>query len=339
MLERALNIVQLAFSNALREVSDNVLRELKAKDHTETAEYILLYGKFENVEANLGPQIQRLLKSPEFAFGQKGDDRTPRPYADRYHELYGQLTESYLKSREPVGALVLKNLKKYVVADKPDANFEHFARRCVQYVLDLCHNEQNLVTQFFQDGPLLADYGTLVGWNKSSDYAGKLEDNILSHLATLHTFLLPYLSNGELKRVCSLVNWLETMYMNSTEGDMDSYQAQDGRRSIAQALLSKHLWKSLDELFLKAANEIEHFKPSQDDLKVTSKITVITNKTSKPAKTAGEAEVDAAEGTDTRASFVSNAYPTVQTAVKLLVMYNEGVYDRPVSHSLSSSVS
>jgi len=26
-----------------------------------------------------------------------------------------------------------------------------------------------------------------------------------------------------------------------------------------------------------------------------------------------------------------NAYPTVRTAVKLLVMYNEGPYDRPVS--------
>jgi len=316
--------VQMTFSGALREVSDEVAKELKSKDHTETAEYILLYGKFENVEANLGSQIQRLLKSSDFAFGQKGDDRSPKPYADRYHELYGQLTETYLKSREFVGTLVAKNLKKYVITNKPDTDFEYFARRCVQYTLDVCHNEQNLVTQFFQDGPLLADYGTLVGWNKSSDYAGKLEDNILSHLATLHVFLLPHLSNGELERVCTLVNWLETMYMNSNESDIDSYQAQDGRRPIAQALLSKHLWKTLDELFLKSASEIANFKPSQEDLKVTTKITVITNKTSKPANS------DGIEG-DTRASAVSAAYPTVQTAVRLLVMYNEGVYDRPVS--------
>lgn len=322
----------MAFTTSLREVSDDVAKELKAKDHTETAEYILLYGKFENVEANLGSQIQRLLKSSEFAFGQKGDDRPPRIYADRYHELFGQLTEAYLRSRDSVGILVTKNLKKYIASDKPDTNFEHFARRCVQYILDLCHNEQNLVTQFFQDGPLLSDYGTLVGWNKSSDYAGKLEDNILSHLATLHTFLLPYLSNGDLNRVCSLVDWLETMYMSSAEGEMDHYQAQDGRRSIAQALLSKHLWKTLDELFLKAANDISQFKPSPDDLKVTSKITVITNKTSRPVVKKDDVEGES-QGLDPRASVVSNAYPTVQTAVKLLVMYNEGVYDRPVRKS------
>lgn len=320
----------MAFTGSLREVSDDVAKELKAKDHTETAEYILLYGKFENVEANLGSQIQRLLKSSEFAFGQRGDERPAKVYADRFHELFGQLTEAFLKSREPVGILVTKNLKKYITTDKPDTDFEHFARRCVQYILDLCHNEQNLVTQFFQDGPLLSDYGTLVGWNKSTDYAGRLEDNILSHLATLHTFLLPYLSNGDLSRICSLVNWLETMYMSSAESEMDHYQAQDGRRSIAQALLSKHLWKTLDELFLKAANDIGHFKPSQDDLKVTTKITVITNKTSRPTVKVGDIEEES-QGLDARASVVSNAFPTVQTAVKLLVMYNEGVYDRPVS--------
>lgn len=331
-----MNIVQMAFTSSLREVSDDVAKELKTKDHTETAEYILLYGKFENVEANLGSQIQRLLKSSEFAFGQKGDYRPPRVYADRYHELFGQLTEAYLKSRESVVILVTKNLKKYITTDKPDTDFEHFARRCVQYILDLCHNEQSLVTQFFQDGPLLSDYGTLVGWNKSSDYAGRLEDNILSHLATLHTFLLPYLSNGDLSRICTLVNWLETMYIGSAEGEMDHYQAQDGRKSIAQALLSKHLWKTLDELFLKAANDIGNFKPSPDNLNVTTKITMISNKASKSVAKAEDVEGES-QGLDARASVVSNAYPTVQTAVKLLVMYNEGVYDRPVSFSSISS--
>lgn len=328
-MERSLGIIQTAFTSALREVSDEVSKELKSKDHTETAEYILLYGKFENVEVSLGNQIRRLLKSSEFAFGQKGDDRAAKPYADKYHELYGQLTEAYLKSREPVGGLVTKNLKKYVTSEKPDTDFESFARRCVQYVLDVCHNEQNLVTQFFQDGPLLADYGSLIGWSKTTDYAGRLEDNILSHLSTLHNFLLPYLSNGDLTRVCSLVNWLETMYMNSNEDERDNYQTFDGRRSVAQAFLSKHLWKASDDLFLVAARAIEQFKPSQDDLKVTNKITRITNKTSKPA--IPEDVNNELQGSTTRASFVSSAYPTVQTAVKLLVMYNEGVYDRPVS--------
>ncbi len=196
------------------------MKDLKAKEHNETAEYILLYGKYETVYENLGHSVQKLLKSADFAFGQKGDDTATGPYVHQYHELYNQLIDAFLKSREPVGTLVLKNLRKIATKEKPETDFEHFARLCVQHVLDICHNEQKLVTQFFQDGPLLADYQPLDAYSKSIEYAGKLENNILSHLETLHTFLLPYLSNGDLQRICDLVNWLETMYMASNDDEL-----------------------------------------------------------------------------------------------------------------------
>ncbi|EKD14221.1 Sec34-like family protein [Drepanopeziza brunnea f. sp. 'multigermtubi' MB_m1] len=326
LLERALDLVQVSFSSALHDVSDGVSRELKAKEHNETAEYILLYGKYETVYENFGLPVQKLLKSAEFAFGQKGDDKASSPYVHQYHELFNQLIDAFLKSREPVGTMVTKNLKKFATKEKPDTDFEHFARLCVQHVLDICHNEQKLVTQFFQDGPLLADYQPIEAYTKSSEYAGRLENNILSHLETLHTFLLPYLSSGDLQRICDLVNWLETMYMASNDDDLDDDQLGDSRRSIAQALLSKYLWKSLDSLFLKAATEIEHFKPTQEDLRVTAKAKIITNETTKAANGEGP---DGVQVHGSHAPLVSNSYPTVKTAVKLLVMYNEGVYDRP----------
>ncbi|CAL3971672.1 unnamed protein product [Diplocarpon coronariae] len=326
LLERALDLVQTAFSSALHEVSDGVSKELKAKEHNETSEYILLYGKYETVYENLGFSVQKLLKSAEFAFGQQGDDNPPSPYFHPYHALYTQLIDAFLKSREPVGTLVTKNLKKFAAKEKADTDFESFARLCVQHVLDICHNEQKLVTKFFQGGPLLADYQPLEGYTKNIEYAGRLENNILSHLETLHLFLLPYLSNGDLQRICDLVNWLETMCMSSNYEDLDSDQLEDGRRSIAQALLSKYLWKSLDALFLKAATEIEHFKPTPEDLRVTAKAKIITNETTKVADIDGPGGIQVH---GTHAPLVSNSYPTVKTAVKLLVMYNEGVYDRP----------
>ncbi|KAH7369957.1 Sec34-like family-domain-containing protein [Rhexocercosporidium sp. MPI-PUGE-AT-0058] len=326
LLERALNLVQNAVSSALRDVSEDVAKDLKAKEHNETAEYILLYGKYETVYENLGHPIQKLLKSADFAFGQKGDDKASSPYANQYHELYNQLIDAFLKSREPVGALVSKNLRKFATKEKAETDFEAFARVCIQHVLDICYNEQKLVTRFFQDGPLLADYQPLEAYTKNSEYAGRLENNILSHLETLHTFLLPYLSNGDPQRICGLVSWLETMYMVSNDEDFDNDQPADSRRSIAQALLNKYLWKSLDSLFLKAATEIEHFKPSQEDLKVTAKAKIITNETAKSNGQDGDGKVQVH---GSHAPLVSNSYPTVKTAVKLLVMYNEGVYDRP----------
>ena len=55
LLERALNAAQMAFSTALSEVSDDVSKELKSKDHNDTAEYILMYGRYESAREDLGP--------------------------------------------------------------------------------------------------------------------------------------------------------------------------------------------------------------------------------------------------------------------------------------------
>jgi hypothetical protein len=320
----------MALTSALKEVSDDVSKQLRSKEHNETAEYVLLYGKYEKVLEDLGPQLEKLLQSGQFSFGRVGDRMDRSAYIDQYHNLYNQIVVSYLKSREQVGPLVLKNLRKFAAADpKPEVDFESFARRSVQYVLDICHNEQTLVTKFFHGGPLLADYQGVATWNKAAaTYAERLEGNILSHLAALNTFLAPYLSSGDLQRICKLVNWLETIHMTSNDEEAIADDPRDDRRSIAQALLSKYLWPSLDALFIKAAAEIEHFKPSQEDLRFATKHIPLAGERKK--STTSQDPAGKPEDPDTETPTVLNAYPTVRTAVKLLVMYNEGSYDRPV---------
>jgi conserved oligomeric Golgi complex subunit 3 len=226
----------------------------------------------------------------------------------------------------------LKNLRKFATNDpKPDTDFKSFARRCVQYVFDICHNELTLVESFFQDGPLFARYSSLVQGIDNGGYAEKLDENRFIHLTTLHNFLTPYLSDGDLQRICDLTNWLETMYMISNDGDLDGDRVREDRRSTAHVLLSKHLWPLSDALFLKAATEIEHFKPSQEDLMVTSKSARPLGKEKHQSLDGLEVDEDI-RIYDVPTASVSNAYPTVKTAVKLLVMYNDGVYDRPVRY-------
>jgi len=322
LLERSLNLIQMAFSSALREVTDDVNKQLKAKEQTETAEYILLYGRYETIISELGPQLEKVLRTAEFAFNNASNSKNPSPYAQQWHELYRQLVEIYIKSREPVGPLVLKNLRKFAANDpKPDADFKSFARRCVQYVFDICHNELNLVEKIFQDGP---------HWNKSSKLLERLEQNRLSHVTTLSTFLTPYLSSGDLTRICNLTGWLETVYLTPTDGDIDGDQSKEVGKLTAHVLLDKHLWPLSDTLFLKAAAEIEHYKPTSDDLKITSKpASPVEKKSALSSKTHESPETPSLASPG-----MSSAFPTVRTAVKLLVMYNDAVYDRPVSHVL-----
>jgi hypothetical protein len=168
----------------------------------------------------------------------------------------------------------------------------------------------------------------MVFWNKTANYAERLHDNALSHLVTLNTFLTPYLSHGDLQRICYLVNWLETTYISSGDEESDAGQTADGRRWIAQVLLSKYLWPTMDLLFIKAAGEIEQFKPSQEDLRFATKYIPLAGERKKSST--GQIAAEKSGDPDLQAPTALNAYPTVQTAVKLLVMYNEGSYDRPV---------
>ncbi|CAD6455976.1 7fd2c57f-2761-4e4f-ab43-2063ec9cd323 [Sclerotinia trifoliorum] len=328
LLDKALNLVQVAFSNALREVSDDASKQLKAKEQTETNQYILLYGKYESAKESLGLPIERLLATEEFAFGRRGDvDRTP--YIQQWHNLYQQLLEAYIRSRDPVGPLVLKNLQKFATTSPlPDKEFELFARRCVQYIFDTCQNELKLAAKFFQDGPLMADYPPPPNsWNMPSVYLEKLEESCLSYVKTLNGFLAPYLSNGDLHRVCDLVTWLGDTFI-SAEAHED--ESRDGQRLAAQVLLSVHLWPLADQLFIMEARKLELFKSSPEDLKIiSSNAPKLSNE--KVIPTSGlriDTTLNAPEeGTSVEAG-VSNAFPTVKTAVSLLVLYNESMHER-----------
>lgn len=332
LLDKALNLVQVAFSNSLREVSDDASQHLKAKEQTETNQYILLYGKYESAKESLGLPIERLLTTDEFAFGKRGDaDRTS--YIQQWHNLYQQLLETYIRSRDPVGPLVQKNLQKFATTSPlPDKEFELFARQCVQYVFDTCQNELKLAAKFFQDGPLMADYPPPpIPWSMPNVYLERLEESCLSHLKILHGFLSSYLSTGDLHRVCDLVTWLGDTFVSAEAYEDES---REGQRLAAQVLLGVHLWPLADQLFIAEARKLEKFKASPEDLKIIS-LNAPKLSNEKVIPTSGlRVDTKAPEENISVEAGVSNAFPTVKTAVSLLVLYNESMHERTVSHDL-----
>lgn len=330
-------MVQSVFSDTLIEAQNETNKALKTKDHNETAEYILLYGKFESALDKMGPCVEYLLTTEEFTFGQKGDLKNRTAYLQQWQQLYKSLVDSYLKSREPVGPVVLKNLKRFETSEpKPEADFKLFARRCVNYVFDICHNELKLVEKFFHDGPLLAIYTKSASWDIYGNYTERLEQSRMGNVTTLYNFLTPYMGSGDLHRVCDLVNWLETRYMIPPEGNEDDDEIH---RASAHVLLHDHLWPFSDALFIKAATELEHFKPLPKDLLLTKRSVELSTQENLDSVSAAGPSVpgqvsDGSEMSEAVGSGVWPAYPTVKTAVELLIMYNDSMYDRPVSHNM-----
>lgn len=292
----------------------------------------MLYGKYETLVEKLGAPVDKILHTLEFAFGRNDDNITRNAYIEQWHGLYKQLVQAFLKSREPLGPLVLKNLRKLSTKDAdPNTEFERFARSSIQYVFDICRNELKLIETFFGNGPILAQYSAR---NAQYNYTETLDQHRISYVKALHTVLMPYLNNADLRRVVDLVNWVETMYLGPAEDEEDGDLPNESDSSAAQIFLSDYLWPLSDTLFIKAATDLEHFRPTQDDLNFEISAAVVSGETGKPsASDSSNVQIGSAAHTDPA---VSRAYPTVKTAVTLLIMYNDGKYDRPVSQSCST---
>lgn len=98
----------------------------------------------------------------------------------------------------------------------------------------------------------------------------------------------------------------------------------------ATFLLTKHLYPLCDSLFIEAAKALQRFRPSADDLKIGG--AQLSGKKISATKSDGT-DVEIANDPQTPAHAVSTAYPTVKTAVRLLILYNEhheNVFNRPV---------
>jgi hypothetical protein len=317
----------------MKEVSDEATKQLKAQTHSETAQYIMAYGNFEVVMERLGSQIQELLKTDRFAFGPEGSTRYRSPHVEKYHNLFKQIAEEYFRYRDFTGSMLLDDLRKFSTGTrKTEGDFQAFARRCVQYAFEQCQNEVKLFQMFFIDSIAMSPGGSTEQFTAMSSYTEQLEQKRLSHLKTLSSFLYSYLATAELPRICELINWLETTYPYEQGGQESGYRIE------ALQLLTLHLWPLSDELFKKAAGELQHYKPSLDDLKIGGGQSRGSKK-SEMGQTAST-DVEIANDPQTPAAVVSTAFPTVKTAVKLLILYNEhneSGYTRPVSYLLRST--
>lgn len=299
---------------------------------TDTEIYVLVYGRFKTAKDSLSAPLKAILDTTEFAFQQNGlrDGVNRSPHVALYRETFDKLIQSYLQSRSLVRKLVSETLKQYSSGNpSPSTDFQAFARKCILFVLEICDNEDILACHFFVGGALMGDRQASTArqeaWDMTSRYADELMKESRLHLATLLNFLEPYLRNGNLNRICGISTWLKSTFVAT---DVVYSKKDNGKRNAAQAFLSDHLWPLADELFIKTASEIANFKPSTTDLKTT-------NLNQPVAGTKRPGSSGSGDHLSTGASAIPGilyAYPTVKTAVDLLLLYSESMHESTVCH-------
>ena len=246
LLTRALTLIRVHFTNALREIAADVSKRIADRQLNDTTSSALLYAKFRVGAPELkamGLEIQKRAVVPQGA----------EPGAEaEYQSLMNELYQSYSATR---GRLILPMVTKKIgeIAQAPSSatDLVSFARSSISYIRRICADESDLWREWFE-----GDRGMY-------DYLEAMCEPLYDHLRprTIH--------ETQILKLCELCTFIQTQYMEDEDED-DEELPMEAPKLDFQALVHPALQDAQNRLvFLSLAilrDDIERYKPQPEDL-------------------------------------------------------------------------
>lgn len=339
LLTRALTLIRVHFTNALREIAADVSKRIADRQLNDTTSSALLYAKFRVGAPELkamGLEIQKRAVVPAGA----------EPGAEaEYQSLMNELYQSYSATR---GRLILPMVTKKIgeIAQAPSSatDLVAFARSSISYIRRICSDESDLWREWFE-----GDRGMY-------DYLEAMCEPLYDHLRprTIH--------ETQILKLCELCTFIQTQYMEEEDEDDEPIEAP---KLDFQTLVHPALQDAQNRLvFLSLAilrDDIERYKPQPEDLEYPkdkkqalsgsrSNQPVLSGKkapkselppTPQMPKTPTVVEEDDPDASkwnfNTEAAF-KDWYPTLRKAIWLLSKIYHLVHVSPNPRSLSPSL-
>ncbi|KAF1977075.1 Sec34-domain-containing protein [Bimuria novae-zelandiae CBS 107.79] len=244
LLTRALTLIRVHFTNALREIAADVAKRIADRQLNDTTSSALLYAKFRVGAPELkkmGLEIQKRAVLPTGA--EAGAEA-------EYQSLMNELYQSYSATR---GRLILPMVTKKIgeIAQAPSSanDLVAFARSSISYMRRICSDESDLWGEWFE-----GDRGMY-------DYLEAMCEPLYDHLRprTIH--------ETQILKLCELCTFIQTQYMEEDDEDESPVEAP---KLDFQTLVHPALEDAQNRLvFLSLAtlrDDIERYKPKPEDL-------------------------------------------------------------------------
>lgn len=250
LLTRALTLIRVHFTNALREIAADVSKRIADRQLNDTTMSALLYAKFRVGAPELkkiGLEIQKRAVLPAGA----------EPGAEaEYQSLMNELYQSYSATR---GRLILPIVTKKIgeIAQAPSTSKDlvAFARSSISYIRGICVDENELWREWFEgDGGLY-------------DFLESMCEPLYDHLRprTIH--------ETQILKLCELCTLIQTRYMEEEEEEEES-MVETSKLDFT-VLVHPALQDAQNRLvFLSLAilrDDIERYKPKPEDLDYPAK--------------------------------------------------------------------
>lgn len=256
LLTRALTLIRVHFTNALRSLAADVSQRISDRQLNDTTQSALLYAKF-RVGApemkELGLEIQKRAVLPADA------EQNAEP---EYQGLMNELYQSYSATRgRLILPIVARKMTEIAAIDDSVRDLVAFARSAIGYIRGVCLDEHELWGDWF------------VGEGGLYDYLEAMCEPLYDHLRprTIH--------ETRLIKLCELCTFIQSRYMENDdedeEDDDESFTGYGGRKLNFAALIQPALEDAQTRLvFLALASlrdEIENYRPKPEDLEYPKK--------------------------------------------------------------------
>ncbi|KAF2702694.1 Sec34-domain-containing protein [Pleomassaria siparia CBS 279.74] len=249
LLTRALTLIRVHFTNALREIAADVSKRIADRQLNDTTMSALLYAKFRVGAPELkkiGLEIHKRAVLP--AGAEAGAEA-------EYQSLMNELYQSYSATR---GRLILPIVTRKIgeIAQAPSSakDLVSFARSSISYIRGICFDEYDL-------------------WGEWFDGDGGLYDFLESMCEPLYDHLRPRtIHETQILKLCELCTLIQMRYMEEDEDEVSPIEAN---KLDFPVLVHPALQDAQTRLvFLSLAvlrDDIERYKPKPEDLDYPSK--------------------------------------------------------------------
>ncbi|KAF2800845.1 Sec34-domain-containing protein [Melanomma pulvis-pyrius CBS 109.77] len=249
LLTRALTLIRVHFTNALREIAADVSKRISDRQLNDTTMSALLYAKFRVGAPQLkkiGLEIRKRVVLP--AGAEAGAEA-------EYQSLMNELYQSYSATRgRLILPIVTRKMGEIAQAPSSSKDLVSFARTGISYIHDICFNEYDL-------------------WGEWFDGDGGLYDFLESMCEPLYDHLRPKtIHETQILKLCELCTLIQTRYLEEDDGDESPIEPNklDFTTIVHPALQDAQTRL----VFLSLAilrDDIERYKPKPEDLDYPTK--------------------------------------------------------------------
>lgn len=325
ILTRALTLVRNTFIAGVKDVTNEVGKKIYGKSASDTILNTMLYARF-RVDApamrDLGLEIQKR------AVPSVDDEPGTEP---EYQSLMNELHQVFVACRTRLVLPLIQQKLTTIAASASSQDLVAFARASMTYIRGVCLDEFELWSDWFHSHRGVYD--------------------LLEQLCEpVYDLLRPrVIHESKLSKLCSLVTLLQTRYSTTDDEDSDhevssSNQPQLDFGTLIRPALEDAQTRLVFRTLALLRNEIEYYKPSDDDLDyprrmastptpVSASVPLSGKKSSAIAPLVEEdvSDDEMSANPFSRTRQLDNAYPTLPRSIRLLSriyrLLNTSIFD------------